>query len=196
LGHMTNKSEEVANTENNSATTQSINPDCTKCDNCRQQIPNAQFQIHSLGCPRKNWFCESCQRVIEKSRKDEHIQEQHSQILCSSGCGQKVERFKLAEHQKTQCNKRMVSCFHCEMSIPFLERFAHETKCGAMTEPCPDCGKRVQKKDLQVHQMLCDKSKQPSGSRRENYFCPVCQTPVDGWEELQIHMMTLHEDTM
>lgn len=115
------------------------------CDHCRHRIPISVIENHTLSCMRRNWFCEICQDVFEKSRKEEHIQNFHSKILCNE-CGQEMEARLLENHTKNECPRRIVQCQYCPLQMPYNEKFEHEKKCGTQTINCEKCHKYVQKK--------------------------------------------------
>eukprot|EP01101_Sappina_pedata_P000696 TRINITY_DN1088_c0_g1_i1.p1 TRINITY_DN1088_c0_g1~~TRINITY_DN1088_c0_g1_i1.p1 ORF type:complete len:859 (-),score=139.46 TRINITY_DN1088_c0_g1_i1:340-2607(-) len=117
------------------------------CDNCHHKIPPSQLSIHTLTCARKNYYCPTCNIVIERSKKDEHTERFHTLVECPLECGAGLMEARDVEgHMMANCVRRVVVCTHCGMSMSFAARMEHEEKCGARTEPCPTCKKRVQKK--------------------------------------------------
>lgn len=43
-------------------------------------------------------------------------------------------------------------CPFCELELPSDERAAHETFCGSRTDVCPNCARRVRKRDFAIHE--------------------------------------------
>jgi hypothetical protein len=110
---------------------------------------------------------------------------------------------------------RAVHCQYCELKIRFKERWDHERACGAVTELCEKCKRRVPRSELAVHESACtgsgvlssspstgftfgstppNKFTPPTFQRRNSvYLCEKCQHPCEGFDELQVHMLTVHD---
>ena len=50
------------------------------------------------------------------------------------------------------CQKRMASCFFCELALPFDKFEEHLNYCGSRTEKCSVCNRYVQMKDKYKHE--------------------------------------------
>lgn len=185
--------------------------DGKKCENCRHIIPHAAYLTHSMRCPRMNYFCESCQTAVPKAEKEAHDAAVHAPAECGR-CREKMEVRHLANHAQNLCPARMVKCSFCELNMPASSRGAHEASCGTRTVKCPGCNVRVSVRFLEEHQTSgCSKKEEPrrygspsSGTRRNSgpsvastansqlFVCETCQEPIDSFDELQVHMLTVH----
>ena len=196
-------------------TTQVEGVDYKICDNCRHKIPMASFTMHSLSCARMNYYCEGCQSVVQKSKKEEHMAEVHTIVYCE--CGDGVEARFMEKHKLQDCKKRIVKCEYCPLEMPYIEKFEHEMKCGSQTERCEKCRKYIQKRDLMVHMVDCETGYSSSPSKyvgspyrtsfvpppspprtqvvSDEYMCEVCKVPFEHFDDLQVHMLTAHEST-
>jgi len=170
------------------------------CSNCCQKIAKAQYTLHSISCPRLNYFCHGCNRVVQKSQKKEHEEEFHSLVPCILGCGKKVEVVSMDIHKEFECPNRMVSCIYCELKLVVSEIEEHQQKCGDITEPCPQCKQRVMRRYLFDHPQICGKELSSSPTfpgqrnrRKSMILCPECRFPFEDFEELQIHVLTAHD---
>ncbi len=68
------------------------------CTNCKAAVPKDRYTTHSLSCPRINWYCEKCNKVVQRSQKDEHISTVHATVPCSLGCGASIEKYLMDDH--------------------------------------------------------------------------------------------------
>jgi len=181
--------------------------DYKMCDNCRHPIPVGVFSNHTLACIRRNWYCEACGNVVEKTQKDQHIKDLHTLVLCE--CGQELETRLLEFHKASECPKRIVRCQYCPLEMPYVERYEHEKKCGSQTDRCEFCHKYVKKQDLAVHVVDCQKPKAipelnqyyhppqfPQNKRQgeDVLLCPMCDTPFVHYDDLEVHVLTAHSD--
>lgn len=195
-GHTTTEDEQAEN--------------CKKCETCRHMIPEAAYLTHSMRCPRMNYYCEACQCAVAKAEKEAHDAEKHMKIQCAR-CNAQLERRDLPNHAENLCPARIVKCPFCELNMPESSRLEHENQCGSRTVKCTDCGVRVSMRFLEQHtESGCVKKEEPrrydSPSRdngRPNEFgatpansqiflCETCKAPIDSFDELQVHMLTVH----
>lgn len=195
------------------ATTEEVVEGGKKCDNCRHMIPEASYLTHSMRCPRMNYFCEACQVAVPKADKEAHDASMHMMIECGR-CRAKLERRELPNHSDNLCPARIVKCSFCELNMPASSKDSHEQQCGARTMKCPDCGVRVSMRFLDEHKTSgCTKKEEPrrydsptrssgtSGSpgatpafnpNAQIFVCETCKAPIDSFDELQVHMLTVH----
>eukprot|EP01127_Copromyxa_protea_P008416 TRINITY_DN1934_c0_g2_i3.p1 TRINITY_DN1934_c0_g2~~TRINITY_DN1934_c0_g2_i3.p1 ORF type:complete len:904 (-),score=184.68 TRINITY_DN1934_c0_g2_i3:147-2858(-) len=165
------------------------------CQNCKQRI-GIDNHMHELQCKRMNWHCDRCNSVISvKKSKEEHEDEVHGEYICE-GCGVSTERRFILAHKQDDCPARTVTCSYCELSMMYRQRWEHERRCGAMTEPCHICKTRVQRSELQTHLASCNgeaSRRQNNNSRNDMFLCEKCHRPFTSFEELHIHYLTEHE---
>lgn len=181
-----------------------------QCPNCKSFIPLSNYDIHELSCARLNTLCKKCGTVVNKNSMDQHQEEYHSFVECSK-CGELIEKMYLLLHEVNQCSHRLVSCKYCEMSIRLTDLSDHEEACGAITEPCGNCGLRIMRRyrDEHINSDLCNKeyssknpkpyinpipSTQPNKLSRSIFVCEKCQQPIEGFDELQVHFLTEHAE--
>lgn len=184
-----------------------------RCDNCRHMIPEASYLTHSMRCPRMNYYCEPCQMAVPKADKESHDASMHSAIECGR-CRAKLERRELPNHSENVCPARIVKCSYCELDMPASSKESHEKQCGARTMKCADCGVRISMRFLEEHKASgCVKKEEPrrydsptrggtstNGSASPSPFnpnaqifvCETCKAPIDSFDELQVHMLTVH----
>lgn len=115
------------------------------CDNCMHKIAIASFAVHQARCARINWRCEKCGTVVPRGQKDEHLREAHTPVECPQ-CSEVVDSGTLEKHKREDCKNRLVVCEWCELSMPYVNLFQHQMKCGELTEECPDCHMRVRRR--------------------------------------------------
>jgi hypothetical protein len=175
--------------------------DFKKCGNCRHKIPIASFTMHEIQCARMNYLCQSCGEAVKKTEKQKHEDEVHALTPCPL-CQQQVEKRFLKSHTRESCPERKVQCNLCELSVPSRELDEHLIACGAITEPCPGCQKRVARRDRDAHKCGTPDPAPNIGvsssaflRHSSNVFvCETCRAPCEGFDELQIHMLTVHND--
>lgn len=189
------------------------------CDNCKQRIPINIYTTHSLSCSRMNWFCDSCQMVTKRTEKEKHMSEFHAMVYCE--CGTALENRVLQTHKEIECPKRIVRCQYCPLEMPYNEKLAHENRCGSQTEKCDKCNKYIRRSEFPVHIVECSKPKpttpyshfyrpiqteQPdfpeigtSTNKRQGeevLLCPICMNPFVHLDDLEVHMISQHENDM
>lgn len=125
------------------------------CDNCRKEVPIANYQMHEAYCLRNIQPCSLCGMKISRSEEKEHIKEYHEEIACVD-CGQKITRNEQESHLADECSQRTVSCQFCEILLPRERMIEHEDFCGSRTETCPKCSCRVLIKQLKSHEKSCE----------------------------------------
>jgi ubiquitin fusion degradation protein 1 len=182
--------------------------DGKKCDNCRHMIPEAAFLTHSMRCPRMNYFCEACQTAVPKADKEAHDATIHAPTECGR-CHEKMEVRHLANHAQNLCKARIVKCAYCELNMPAEALESHESACGSRTVKCTDCNARVSVRFLEEHQASgCVRKEEPRrygspstntrgetspyGANSQIFVCETCKAPIDSFDELQVHMLTVH----
>jgi len=180
------------------------------CNNCNHRVPVSAFSMHSVSCVRMNWFCSLCQIVVQRSTKEQHLKEEHAKVACQ--CGSTMEKRFLGEHKAKQCSLREVTCSFCPLQMPYEEKYEHEAKCGSLTILCDLCSSYVRKQDLAVHSVNCGKPREfdnffSSKRHRKSeislpqadkdvLLCPVCSDPFTLLDDLQVHMISNHENAM
>lgn len=70
--------------------------------------------------------------------------------------------------QIEKCIKRKVKCLYCELSYDLSKLAEHESHCGARTEVCDLCNRRVQYKDKLRHDASnCEFPEQANAATRQ-----------------------------
>ena len=142
-------------------------PDTTYCTNCHLYIPNKQFTLHSIQCPRLVVYCPQCQSTVRKAdwpththcpdcgavvSKDElekHLDLMHRSVTCE--CGLKVAAESLAAHKADECELRMEVCPYCSMQLPHRAMAEHIAYEMARSVPCDKCGQNVSRRRMAIH---------------------------------------------
>jgi hypothetical protein len=110
--------------------------------------------LHEPFCCRNFKYCETCKTVVEISDFDEHTK--------SHAKKEEVPILKPTNIINTNSNvdlKRVESaksnCSFCELSLSLSELAYHEGMCGARTEICEYCNKKMLVKQLKPHLVNC-----------------------------------------
>eukprot|EP01105_Mastigella_eilhardi_P006983 TRINITY_DN1846_c1_g1_i2.p1 TRINITY_DN1846_c1_g1~~TRINITY_DN1846_c1_g1_i2.p1 ORF type:complete len:564 (-),score=155.87 TRINITY_DN1846_c1_g1_i2:765-2243(-) len=111
------------------------------CNTCARKIPVEHYELHRVRCERFNTFCSLCGTTMLKTELEAHTQENHGLVTCA--CGEKMDKFFLAEHQLAACAVRPVDCPYCTAKVPRRDFAAHKQYCGSRTQPCDKCGHNV-----------------------------------------------------
>ena len=142
--------------------------DSTFCSNCRLPIPNRQYHMHSIQCPRVNVWCDGCGRVIRRSEAashshcptcnavvhpdelSKHIDLLHSSLRCAQ-CEAHVAAEDMAAHLAERCPMRLLSCHYCSMQLPAKDLPEHLSYEAARSVQCHLCDAHVPRKKLNIH---------------------------------------------
>ena len=142
-------------------------PDTTYCTNCHLYIPNKQYNLHSIQCPRLVVYCAQCAATVRKAEwpqhahcpecglvllKDElekHVDLTHRSVTCE--CGAQVDAERLAEHKAGECELRLEVCAFCAMQLPRRAMAAHVEYENARSVPCDKCGQNVSRRRMAIH---------------------------------------------
>ena len=141
--------------------------DTTYCTNCHLYIPNKQYTLHSIQCPRLVVYCPQCQSTVRKAdwlvhthcpecnavmTKDElekHVDLMHRNVTCE--CGAKVAAESLAAHKADECELRLEVCQYCSMQLPHRSMPDHIAYEMARSVPCDKCGQNVSRRRMAIH---------------------------------------------
>lgn len=124
--------------------------DHERCNNCRRDIPAANYRMHSLHCARNIALCPVCDEPVPRGELEEHQQELHSSKQCND-CGEKIEASKLEEHKSSLCPKRIEICMFCACNQEMSTMKEHVEYCGSRTEKCEDCKEIIMLKNWERH---------------------------------------------
>ena len=119
------------------------------CSNCCQNIEYSKFFLHERMCSINVKKCPKCQKPIIVEDLEEHMEEAHGEEECEF-CKKKYPKMEIEKH-KNRCDCKMIKCIYCDLEVLLGEIKEHQINCGAITEPCPNCGRYIQKKDLDNH---------------------------------------------
>ncbi|XP_028597158.2 TRAF-type zinc finger domain-containing protein 1 [Podarcis muralis] len=123
------------------------------CNNCKKDIPAANFTIHEIHCSRNIGVCHICKESFPKSEMRSHQELEHTQVVCK--CSMKMDSGLLQEHVAAECPLRPVACQHCDIELAFNKLQDHEDYCGARTERCSRCSRNILLRDLKEHPEDC-----------------------------------------
>lgn len=97
--------------------------DYQTCTNCFAPVPKDRYTMHSLSCPRINWYCDKCKKVVQRSQKDEHLATVHAPAKCPLGCDAVLENSQVDEHVAKGLSFVLLSPFSFLPSPFFLLSF-------------------------------------------------------------------------
>jgi len=136
------------------------------------------------------------------------MNEAHTIQYCE--CGEALESRLIQNHKSNLCTRRIVTCEYCPLQMPYVEKYEHEQKCGSQTQKCEKCKKYIMKKDATVHTIDCETLNTPyyySSSPTHSFttpqnkrqgeevmLCPTCMTPFVHFDDLEVHMISSHEN--
>ena len=133
--------------------------DLKDCPVCRQTYTSMsdQFHVRKIGglrvkCPRASKGCRWSGEL--KEAKGHHAAScQCVDVLCKNGCGTRLQRSAIANHETKQCPKRYFICPHCgeEGTFDVIES-SHYTVCTDFPVFCPTgCSMQVPRCELESH---------------------------------------------
>lgn len=145
-----------------------------QCPECRQPIRRERWDRHV--------HCEVCKLPLDKEKLSDHCRVYHTPIECPD-CGQQISqgRFGLLSHRRDSCSQRPHLCRFCKLYVPIEGRSpddardrlmgltVHEARCGNRTDVCPECGRLVRLKDMDLHMKAVHASESQTLEP-----CPVC----------------------
>ena len=182
------------NIDTTPSTSDEIPPDSSLCGNCKKYISNRAFRMHEPFCLRNNYCCELCGEVMQKAKKEIHMEEKHKDIPCKD-CGKEMEPPKMENHLENECPKRKILCDYCMLKFDADKYEEHATPCGSRTDKCDKCGDYVRLRDFAVHLANnCATVQQPiiyepvPDDASDLHFCPYCFAPFTDYELLVNHM--------
>jgi hypothetical protein len=118
-----------------------------KCDVCKIDIPENNFEIHQVQCRKNTINCPKCNILIPKSKFEEHNTELHSLkncIYCNNS-------FEIMHFENHPCSDPPIICNYCEAHFPTSQFAEHKSVCENKTEQCIKCEKYIKLKDLAEH---------------------------------------------
>lgn len=120
------------------------------CSNCKREVPESNFVMHTVHCQRKLALCIKCDEPVPRCELASHNTNFHAVVDCPA-CGHQCEKRHLIDHQNSSCSHRAICCIYCHIEIEANELAEHENYCGSRTERCEDCGEFVMLKYQQLH---------------------------------------------
>ncbi|KAI9494269.1 hypothetical protein BDB00DRAFT_318824 [Zychaea mexicana] len=181
-------------------------PGYTQCQNCKAWIPERSQVLHEGFCLRNNvicphqgcgrvfqrgshefeqhWHCSQCDKMGDNLQIDQpkHDAYFHAPKTCICDAGFTTDSYEaLAEHRKTACPERLITCRYCQKSLNLLFKtknlvpqgvpspdprdrllnlHSHESYCGSRTITCQKCTRQIPIKDIQVHAKVHEVQKQ------------------------------------
>ncbi|XP_032085586.1 TRAF-type zinc finger domain-containing protein 1 isoform X1 [Thamnophis elegans] len=160
------------------------------CNNCRKDIPLANFTIHEIHCSRNIGVCPLCKESFPKAELRAHQEQEHAQIVCK--CSMRMDRGLLQDHVAFECPLRPVACQHCDIELAFCKLQDHEDYCGARTERCGRCNRNIMLRELKTHPIDCGKKAgagEPGGQAKPPF------NPEAPWRNVQTIRNVLRPDS-
>ncbi|XP_077302326.1 uncharacterized protein LOC143922842 [Arctopsyche grandis] len=117
------------------------------CTNCKRNIPEDNFTIHSVYCSRNLRICQQCNEPVAIVDMEKHT----AQVPCPQ-CREVMQACDLAAHKTDACSKTQVHCIYCELSLERISMADHELYCGTRTEKCSECSELVMIKYKKLHE--------------------------------------------
>ena len=138
------------------------------CPVCRGEdfvtFPNKQIdrEVKSLHvyCTNKG---RGCEWQGEVNYIDNHLTKdggcEYEDVLCTSGCGEVIQRQDLTKHVETECPRRKIDCQYCQLrgEHQFIEG-KHKEECVEYPLACPNkCGEAecISRKAMNEHRSIC-----------------------------------------
>ncbi|KAF4678124.1 hypothetical protein FOL47_005403 [Perkinsus chesapeaki] len=153
-----------------------------QCPTCHQAIQRDKWERHV--------HCDVCKLPCDKDKLPEHRRIYHTPIDCPD-CGQHIPqgRFGLLAHRRDSCPQRPHLCRFCKLYVPMegdeaedardrmMGLSVHEARCGNRTDACPDCGRLVRLKDMELHMVAVHSSEGTAAATATPVTlepCPIC----------------------
>lgn len=81
----------------------------------------------------------------------------YKEVTCENNCGKMFLRYQSIEHESI-CDKRIVTCEHCDMKIVFRMLQKHYISCSRFLVRCPNNCANVPRIELNDHLRNCPES--------------------------------------
>ncbi|KAG0169613.1 hypothetical protein DFQ28_010246 [Apophysomyces sp. BC1034] len=163
-----------------------------QCNHCHAWFPERTRVLHAGFCLRNNvvcpqgcgqvfkknseelnehWHCDKCDKVGSIAEKPKHDHYFHQPKTCACLDFHTDAFDKLAEHRRTQCPERLITCRFCHNLVPqggdatdprdrLLGLHGHESYCGSRTITCQKCTRQIPIKEIQVHAKIHEIARQ------------------------------------
>ena len=109
---------------------------------------------------------EGCHAKVELSQLEQHLNSKNGckfqNTDCSYGCGKRIPRLRIPNHQGNECPLRPSACKYCKIESTHRDISGdHAQVCLLLPLPCPNkCGKEaIPRRDLPAHQGVCPREK-------------------------------------
>ena len=157
------------------------------CELCHEMVVAKDMENHlSSHCEKRTIVCECGASIVAEMQSNHRILECPAVIrYCSLGCGRKLRVMDMAEHQKTDCEKRhliagkLLLCpLGCGAQVSFNEQFTHMTSvCPKRIIECENkCSEIVREEEKEEHMLVCRFRRVTCGSKSK-----VCLRQVRSW---------------
>ncbi len=150
IRHCKSKSKSKSKNENKKENQNIIktNNNLYTCDICNKSIPIKNKESHIIE-NHSNIACNKCNLIINKNDFKTHKCIEKN-IKCKF-CDINYESDeKLTIHIKN-CKLRIIKCYYCDDEYEFCNLVSHANKCGAETDNCIYCNKRILKSEMKLH---------------------------------------------
>ncbi|XP_070531911.1 TNF receptor-associated factor 2-like [Ptychodera flava] len=139
--------------------------------------------------------------IFEKYMNHE-LECEYAEVVCSSGCKQRVKRRDLKRHIQIDCVMRLINCEHCSVLLIFKGIKIHERDCAKFPVTCRFCSKQFPRDKLKEH---TDPSR--GNCARDREWCKFhkigCNETVERGKEaehgdgaVEVHMQLLLTETI
>ncbi|XP_070531909.1 TNF receptor-associated factor 2-like [Ptychodera flava] len=154
----------------------------------KREMRNLPARCNNDGC---GW-CGVFQRYM-----NHELECEYAEMVCSSGCTQRMKRRDLKRHIQIDCVMRLINCEHCDTMVIFKEIKIHERECTKFPVTCRFCLKQLPRDKLQEH---TDRSR--GNCARDREWCKFhdigCNETVERGKEVEhgdgaidVHMQLL-----
>ena len=166
--------------------------DFKDCPVCRQTYTSMSDQFHARKIGGLRVKCRNaskgCKWRGELKDAKGHVGStscQYVDVLCKNGCGARLQRSVIVDHETKQCPKRHYICPHCgeEGTFDVIES-SHYTVCTDLPIPCPTgCSMEVPRNRLLSHLGVC--YRRPVKCKYRQIGCPAILEAKDMEEHLK-----------
>ena len=190
---------------------QSYNGD--KCPTCRGRIRSFSDRVSARRIKGLQVKCdnveEGCPWQGTLGELESHAEVcEYAMVACSKGCGSRVSRRELEQHNANDCPFRMHMCPHCNEVGPYSTiTSSHLKQCPQVALSCPVCTERVPRWAFEKHQLTCSSTEVncPNCNHRtirrdleyhvaqvcpkRPFVCPNCKTEGEFYHITGIHQL-------
>ncbi|KAM7299614.1 uncharacterized protein ISCGN_020180 [Ixodes scapularis] len=182
-----------------------------ECFDCGVKVLNENLQDRlDKECQKRVVFCEACHSLMTCTQLGKHKLECPKLERKCFDCGVNVLYENLQNHQKFECQKRVVLCDACKSAMSYDEFGDHDQECLEKSVVCDDCKGEVLRKEKSKHasecpmRVVCWENCEGSYAystgeehreqcEKKKLACEYCKLEVKGDDEKNAHLETCEE---